>query len=83
MELFLDVTNVTTGVFPPCTGTDYQNTGLWHNFFMYLTLKRLQDFGTKDPSLDAWLKYFDDIGDDLEAKKMLPVGSAKIIDGNH
>ena len=80
MEMFLDVSKVTTGVFSPGTCTYFQNTGLWHNYFMYSTLKRLQDFGTKDPSLETWLNYFDKIGDDLEAKKLLPIGSAKIID---
>jgi hypothetical protein len=52
---------VTSGVFPPSYDfNDPLSAGLLHNFAVYSTFKRLQDFGTDDPDVSTWVGYIND-----------------------
>lgn len=79
MDVLLDVSKVDTGVFQPCSGFEFINQGLWHNFYTLLTLQQFQEFGTNDPTLDQITQKMDLLAAELEASKILPVGGVQVV----
>ena len=92
MQLFLDVSGVTTGIFPPffpnkkcgnkdcsCCNFDPSSIGDFHNYFTYQILRLFQTFGTNDPTLAQWTNYMTTQGDTQESAGNLPQGSSQVI----